>query len=565
MATSDIRFTRGHALTSAVILCALILTAAEATAFTENWEQGQRNWSAENGVWEVGSPTAGPGDCHQGGSCAGTVLHGNYPFTHSRLISPPIRLDDVSGGNPFLFMDFWHWFAWGNATGGNPGQGWVQISVFDAGSQSFGTWTDVTDRFSSASGAWTPAQANLTPYAGELVRIAFFHAGANAFSSRSGWYLDKIQIPGSAIGFSFDDFEDWEGSLGGWSADNGVWEFGTPAAGPGGCHQGDRCAGTVLDGNYPFSHSRLISPPVRLSDVTPANPFLHLRFWHWFAWGNATGGNPGQGWIQISVFDSGSSEFSAWQDVSPRMSSSSGAWTRTAVDLTAYAGELVRIGFFHAGANAFSSGAGWYVDEIEISGTADGGEIKYVIEEPTCAGSGGVSNVRGIVYTTEPGAEIERLVEVVFDEGTRSESKIDVPCCSSRGDAPVLLSGFSGIFNWCLLSPGKHTATFIFTSSTGATLRVMKEFLSYCEHPGDTFLSQEEFDWAPGGTCEAEDGGAIICEPAASICNGDVRYEWSQANQSLVLRSNCVNDGFNPPAPPACSDAADEEFGGVLD
>ena len=33
------------------------------TVFTENWEGGLGDWDVSNGVWEVGTPGAGPGDC----------------------------------------------------------------------------------------------------------------------------------------------------------------------------------------------------------------------------------------------------------------------------------------------------------------------------------------------------------------------------------------------------------------------------------------------------------------------------------------------------------------------
>jgi hypothetical protein len=53
-------------------------------------------------------------------------------------------------------------------------------------------------------------------------------------------------------------------------------------------------------------------------------------------------------------------------DVSTVFSSSSGAWTLHLVDISEFAGEIVKLGLFHQGANAFSTGAGWYVDEIEV-------------------------------------------------------------------------------------------------------------------------------------------------------------------------------------------------------
>lgn len=81
------------------------------TVFSENWESGPGNWDVSNGVGQVGAPTAGPGGAHGGSQCAGTVLDGNYPNnTDSRLISPSIRLSQVSGDEE-IHLRFWHWFS----------------------------------------------------------------------------------------------------------------------------------------------------------------------------------------------------------------------------------------------------------------------------------------------------------------------------------------------------------------------------------------------------------------------------------------------------------------------
>jgi hypothetical protein len=113
-------------------LLALLVSAhlAHAQTTLQTFEAGQGDWYADNGEWEVGSPTTvGPASCHQGTRCAGTVLNGNYPFTASRLVSPAFRLGTGTIQNPVL-LRFWHWFAWGGATGGFPGRGVVQASVY---------------------------------------------------------------------------------------------------------------------------------------------------------------------------------------------------------------------------------------------------------------------------------------------------------------------------------------------------------------------------------------------------------------------------------------------------
>ena len=61
---------------------------AQEIIFLDGFEDPGTEWEIYNGVWEIGEPTSGPGDCYGGTRCAGTVLAGNYPnYTDSRLIS----------------------------------------------------------------------------------------------------------------------------------------------------------------------------------------------------------------------------------------------------------------------------------------------------------------------------------------------------------------------------------------------------------------------------------------------------------------------------------------------
>lgn len=43
---------------------------------------GWNEWTAEQGVWEVGVPTSGPGAAHSGSNCVATVLGGELPAKH---------------------------------------------------------------------------------------------------------------------------------------------------------------------------------------------------------------------------------------------------------------------------------------------------------------------------------------------------------------------------------------------------------------------------------------------------------------------------------------------------
>ncbi len=175
-----------------------------------------------------------------------------------------------------------------------------------------------------------------------------------------------IKTQALAVEFS----EDFELGIGDWYANNGVWEVGAPSAGPESCHSGTQCAGTVLNGDYPFdTDSHFVSPTILLPDVTGTDE-IHLRFWHWFSYyhGSYT---IDFGQVTISEYNA-SNEPNPWSNFEVvrivAQDTSASSWTLTDVELTAYASKRVRIGFHHSADNSAPyAGTGWYVDDIEIS------------------------------------------------------------------------------------------------------------------------------------------------------------------------------------------------------
>ena len=326
--------------------------AATTTIPVEDFESGLRSWFADQGVWEVGTPTVGPDSCSSGDQCAGTVLNGDYPMnTDSRLVSPAIILPDVADPKEVIRLRFNHWFSYGNVASGI-----VQVQTFDNES---GTWSDFISLGNSIvnlSSVWTPDEVDLTPLAGETVRIAFFHS-ASIFETEAGWYIDDINIVVGTPTFSSDFESGWED----WFADRGVWEVGTPTVGPDSCNSGDQCAGTVLNGDYPMNtDSRLVSPAIILPDVADSKEVMRLRFNHWFSYGNVASGI-----VQVQTFDNESGTWSDFISLGNSFVNLSSVWTPYEVDLTPLAGETVRIAFFHS-ASIFETEAGWYIDDINI-------------------------------------------------------------------------------------------------------------------------------------------------------------------------------------------------------
>ncbi|MCP3871490.1 MAG: hypothetical protein GY703_25975 [Gammaproteobacteria bacterium] len=152
-----------------------------------------------------------------------------------------------------------------------------------------------------------------------------------------------------------------------WEIDSGIWEFGEATSGPGSCYNGSQCVGTVIGGHYHSStDSRLISPPYDLAPDLRDNERLELRFWQWYAYSS---GDYGQ--VQVSAWDG--AQWGDWVTVSSPVTRSNGwdsaDWTPIHVDVTAYAGQKIRIAFHHIAIDVYSGAdeaPGWYIDNIQL-------------------------------------------------------------------------------------------------------------------------------------------------------------------------------------------------------
>jgi hypothetical protein len=56
----------------------------------------------------------------------------------------------------------------------------------------FGNWVDQGFVARDNSAVWSPRNVDLTAYAGEMIRIGFFHL--SAAGGLAGWYIDDIEI-----------------------------------------------------------------------------------------------------------------------------------------------------------------------------------------------------------------------------------------------------------------------------------------------------------------------------------------------------------------------------------
>lgn len=180
--------------------------------------------------------------------------------------------------------------------------------------------------------------------------------------------ISSLFLTGFFLSFSFAQAQivyqyDFEGGWDGWSASNGVWEVGPPTYGPASAFSPPNCAGTILDGNYPYAtDSRLESPLIQLPDVNVDTKEIVLRFWHWFSYSREYYDDD-RGTVQIWTTDTGWKDLHTIWDISK-------VWCPLELDVTQYKGKFVRIGFLHkdyhdAVGNHESSG--WYVDDVKIA------------------------------------------------------------------------------------------------------------------------------------------------------------------------------------------------------
>jgi hypothetical protein len=101
----------------------------------------------------------------------------------------------------------------------------------------------------------------------------------------------------------------------------------------------------------------------------PLGQVLELRFYQWFSY---AANCPDHGRVEIQTLDPNG--WSVWKSLGASADEASAGWSRTAKDLTQYAGKVVRIAFCHDDVyddpywSRHYESAGWYIDDVEIHG-----------------------------------------------------------------------------------------------------------------------------------------------------------------------------------------------------
>lgn len=456
-----------------IAICSAIILLGPASALAQtylstnfenftiaNWQ----GWSADQGIWQVGTPTGagGPSAAHSGTKCAATDLAGGYPLnTDSRLVSPAVNLGFVSSGRS-IQLGFWQWkdYAYGDAYHASS---YGSVEIRTKSGSTWGPWSGVSRTINGSTTGWSYSSIDLTAFAGKQIQVAFHQFGGG--HEAQGWFLDDIsiaQVADMAFGLTvnFDNFS--ASSWAGWSADNGVWQVGNPTAGPASAHDGTQCACTGFVNNCPVStDSYLSSPAVTLPTVSSGTSIV-LGFWESlsFSYGDAYHA-PSYGTVAVSVWSG--TAWGAWQDVTATIVGTSDGWSYSAVDLTAFAGKRIQFAF-HLVAGGFRN-LGWFIDDVSLTTSGDQALNKTVtFEDFTSTNWQGWSTDNGIWQVATVGAFDGKQcagTDVSGSYPTNSQSRL----ISRPFTLPAIPSGQSislGFFQWFQYAAGDayHSASY---------------------------------------------------------------------------------------------------------
>ncbi|MBU1077408.1 MAG: VCBS repeat-containing protein [Spirochaetes bacterium] len=206
----------------------------------------------------------------------------------------------------------------------------------------------------------------------------------------------------SAIIYS-NNFESDDGGLIQIDCINYSWEWGIPKyVGPSNVPSGQRCWGTIIEGNYGSSTTNreyLVLTNVDLTSVSYAG----LEFWHYYKFDDMmtddagrveVSTNSGTTWSNLGDYPYEYSQSWVMAFNGPGYARNEGTnWQQAAFDLTSYAGQNIWIRFRFESDSWNNNHPGWYIDDLVIK------DIPVPI-----AGTGTSSNMPVSVYNNSSNA-----------------------------------------------------------------------------------------------------------------------------------------------------------------
>ncbi|MBM3321335.1 MAG: choice-of-anchor J domain-containing protein [Candidatus Eisenbacteria bacterium] len=144
------------------------------------WHQVTANYNSPNHSWWCGIDAQGNYDTGRRISNA--------------LVSPSI---DLAGATPPLTLEFYETFST------ETGYDFCNVGISTNGGA---TWTSLRGGTSGSSGGWRLVSLNLTPYAGQVVKIRFHFDTTDAlYNQYSGWFIDDVSVLATGVSWlSFD-------------------------------------------------------------------------------------------------------------------------------------------------------------------------------------------------------------------------------------------------------------------------------------------------------------------------------------------------------------------------
>jgi hypothetical protein len=320
-------------------------TGTPSLSWPEGFESNPNtnDWSVDLGTWVIGTPTTGPPvntngyRTHSGAQCAGTVLTANYgSVADTRLISPPFTVPTT--GDQTLY--FWQWYDFNNA------QGFVEISNGTNNSYSH-TNTIITTN--------TTTTLNTNSY-------QFFGTAFTGYTTTFYWNptIGGWTNATKAFGFVPDTFNGFYPP----DAPEYLYEAGPKPLATVGQPNG---AGENVDFRpNPNANSSILLPS---SQPAAVSNYLALQGMTWTNTSSSSisevgyfGTNYAYTYSTNSIVTSYSS---SWTAISAtNFNVSSGTWTNTGLDLSAYAGQTVQIAFHFQSTVYYAKG--WYIDDLSF-------------------------------------------------------------------------------------------------------------------------------------------------------------------------------------------------------
>jgi len=312
-------------------------------------ESGTNGWTA-TGLWHIaGDLAASPArawaynngvNYHTGARNTGTLTSPAFALTNAATVA----------------LTFKSWYetedtgtAWDKKT--------VQVSTDGT------NWTPLL-QVSGANRQWTTQTADLGRYAGQTIWLRFaFDTVDGVYNAFRGWYVDDITVrvtSGTAAYLFADDME----ATTNWTGD-GLWRQ-TGARG------GADVSGTnrwvynrdAVHTNYNTggrTSGALISRWIDLTGATRAT----LSFKSWYRTEDT-----GTAWDRKLVYVT--TDGAAWTKLM-QISGVDQRWTAQSYDLSAYAGQTIRIKFVFDSIDPLANDyEGWYVDDVAIATIAGG-------------------------------------------------------------------------------------------------------------------------------------------------------------------------------------------------